>query len=137
MQKSTAVITVQTIVTNVDEIIVMAQTNLLTVLSLFIAALVSTPSFAGRCSGDAYCTACTNCSACKHCSQQGGSCGVCSSYDEPEPETPIVESQPVAEGYSTGYSPASTTDQNEGSSWGWWVGGILGFFVLIGLLGKK
>jgi len=36
----------------------------------------------GRCSGNAYCTACSNCSGCKHCNS-GGTCGVCTSYDEP------------------------------------------------------
>jgi hypothetical protein len=38
----------------------------------------------GRCSGDASCTACTNCRYCKHCSKEGGSCGVCTTYEAPK-----------------------------------------------------
>ncbi|WP_264530151.1 SH3 domain-containing protein [Flavobacterium sp. N502540] len=37
---------------------------------------------AGRCTGNAYCSACSNCSRCAHCSN-GGSCGVCASYSQP------------------------------------------------------
>ncbi|MEL1252173.1 SH3 domain-containing protein [Flavobacterium sp. DGU38] len=37
---------------------------------------------AGRCTGNAYCSACSNCSRCAHCSS-GGSCGVCNSYSQP------------------------------------------------------
>lgn len=41
----------------------------------------------GRCSGTAYCTACSNCSGCKHCSKEGGTCGVCTSYNTPAKTT--------------------------------------------------
>jgi Bacterial SH3 domain len=41
----------------------------------------------GRCSGDASCTACSNCKYCKHCSKEGGSCGVCATYDAPVRKT--------------------------------------------------
>jgi len=55
--------------------------------SKLIASCCDAPKEAksfGRCSGDAYCTACSNCKYCKNCSQQGGSCGVCTTYAAPK-----------------------------------------------------
>ena len=123
-------------------------------LSLFLLTVL-TPSqaIAGRCSGDKYCTACKNCSACKHCSQEGGSCGVCASYEEQdlEPEyvpipvnqEPIVESEPDNShdlDYSDG-DPSVLNDPKEDSKsnfgWVWWVVSIGVAIWFLGSLGKK
>lgn len=104
-------------------------------------------AFAGRCSGGANCTACSNCSSCKNCSEQGGTCSVCTNYDEPETEyvpapAPAAESE-VNSSDDSDYSDNYTSDYDEPKeekssyAWIWWTGGIIGGLWFLGSLGKK
>ena len=61
----------------------------------------------GRCSGDASCTACSNCKYCKHCSKEGGSCGVCATYDAPVRAKKKTTKKKTYSSSSTSYSAAS------------------------------
>lgn len=117
-------------------------------LSIILATLfIPSQAIAGRCSGDAYCTACKNCSACKHCSQEGGSCGVCTNYDLPsqEPESeyvavppdqgPIIESDPNE--YNSDFEDEDIKEEEKSNfGWIWWVIGIGGGLWFFGSLGK-
>ncbi|PZF72641.1 hypothetical protein DN068_12305 [Taibaiella soli] len=67
----------------------MKQLTLL--LSIALLAIADTPTYAGKCSGDKYCTACKNCKYCKNCSQNGGTCGVC----RPSKSKRVVKNKPV------------------------------------------
>ncbi|NDI99334.1 SH3 domain-containing protein [Flavobacterium sp. LaA7.5] len=56
----------------------------------------------GRCSGNASCTACSNCKYCKHCSKEGGSCGVCTTYDAPVKKKTTTSTYKYPSEYSYG-----------------------------------
>lgn len=103
---------------------------------ILVLILITNSSIAGRCSGGANCTACTNCSSCKNCSENGGTCSVCSNYDESEYNSDVVQIQTVEneQDYSDEYTTGYEEQKNEKSSYGWvWlVVGVIIFFLLIG-----
>lgn len=121
------------------------------ILLIIVIVFTTNSTFArGRCSGDAYCTACSNCSGCKNCSEQGGTCGVCATYEEVE-TTPVVEPDPTTDEpvnsetnvnqdneIKNFYDDSTETTSDSGTSYGWlWVLGIIGVLVLFGASGKK
>jgi hypothetical protein len=67
------------------------MSSFLKVIILLILLCQFTHSFAGRCTGSAYCSACKNCSACKHCNGGGGGYVVAEIVIEyPEVETHLT-----------------------------------------------
>lgn len=63
---------------------------------LFIAAslmLLTSTTYAGRCSGGRNCTACKNCSACKNCAHNGGKCSVCHDYSAEDGKKPTKKAK--------------------------------------------
>lgn len=119
------------------------KNNFFIILLILIPIVHFNSATAGRCSGGAYCTACSNCSSCKNCSEEGGTCSVCSNYDEPESETeyiptPVVESEPKKTEYYESHSDYEAPKEEKSNyTWIWWIGGILGGLWLLGSLGKK